>query len=327
MQRSQDNDLETNSRSEQSSETTKIRLPGAVLGTIMSFTVHGQDIEGLDEMRKVSAKVRDAIDCNQACFEQDMRLWFPTDPPILEVRGHANSSLNGVWYFKSRYTVEDAFREYRSSSRDSIQTMDSEYCEVPMCMFRRGEKTMVLSLEPNTHWIKYFGTDVNLDALTTRDIYVLRLFYVRPREAEIFFTKDCESQCPELIAASNYNDELRVATWHELMTPMERYLPENVELEYQEHVWICSGLGERRQTARLQRFISDENGDVQRFMPDEIGRWESMRVPVELLPPEMCELIKEEDQSQYTIRARVLATRSDFCEFLDIGEGLAGIED
>jgi len=71
----------------------KCSLPSPLMGSILSFTVHGHDVSELNRIASISPKFRKAIDCNPTLFN--------TEEPLLEIREHKDESLNGVWYLKT----------------------------------------------------------------------------------------------------------------------------------------------------------------------------------------------------------------------------------
>merc|ERR1711964_839632 len=82
---------ETVMGSEQSSDPEKVKLPEVVLGTIMSFAVHGLDETEITKMQEISPEIRRAIIRNRSLFPESC---------ILEIRDHPDNSINGIWHLE-----------------------------------------------------------------------------------------------------------------------------------------------------------------------------------------------------------------------------------
>lgn len=98
-------------------------LPESILGTIMSFTVHGSDPAELDRVKMASPKIRKAVDQHPSVFNRGR---------ILEIRDHPDPSLNGVWYFvgmrsSSKRIPANLFSEVKGFTKAKSNTTEYRF--------------------------------------------------------------------------------------------------------------------------------------------------------------------------------------------------------
>lgn len=81
------------------SVSSAITLPDSILGTILSYAVHGSDTQELDKMRTIDSTLGKAIDNHFSVMFSKRR--------ILQIEGHPNHSLNGIWEFECVCSKEE----------------------------------------------------------------------------------------------------------------------------------------------------------------------------------------------------------------------------